>query len=114
MDIKSADQIAAHFLRGGLFENLVINEFVKEAYNRGENPDITFWRDSTGNEVDVLRYVNGKQNAYEIKSGATFSPDFFKGISKWAKLSGASSEQCFAVYNGHKEMKTSNGTVLRW
>ncbi|NLI37336.1 MAG: ATP-binding protein [Bacteroidales bacterium] len=114
LDIKSADQIAAHFLRGGLFENLVINEFVKEAYNRGENPDITFWRDSTGNEVDVLRYANGKQNAYEIKSGATFSPDFFKGISKWAKLSGASSEQCFAVYNGDKEMKTSNGTVLKW
>lgn len=114
LDIKSADQIATHFLRGGLFENVVINEFVKEAYNRGENADITFWRDSTGNEVDLLQYVNGKQNAYEIKSGATFSPDYFKSISKWAKLAGVSTEQCFVIYNGDKNMKTSEGEVIKW
>jgi len=114
LDIKSADQVATHCLRGGLFENLVINEFVKETYYKGENPDITFWRDSTGNEVDLLQYVNGKQNAYEIKSGATFSPDFFKGISKWTKLSGATSEQCFVIYNGDNNMKTSQGKVVTW
>ena len=114
LDIKSADQIATHFLRSGLFENLVINEFVKEAYNKGMNPDITFWRDSTGNEVDLLLYVDGKPHAYEIKSGATYSPDFFKGISKWAKLSDATPEQCFAIYNGDKSIKTSTGEVLTW
>lgn len=37
LDIKSAGQVVTHFLRGGLFENLVINEFVKEAYNKGGN-----------------------------------------------------------------------------
>lgn len=114
LDIKNAGQVATHFLRGGLFENMVINEFVKEAYNNGGNPDITFWRDSTGNEVDLLQNVNGQQNAYEIKSGATFSSDFFKGISKWAKLSGAMPERCFAIYNGETEMKTSQGSVLNW
>ena len=67
-----------------MFEKLVINEFVKESYNRGVEPGLSFWRDSTGNEVDLLRMVGGKQYAYEIKSGATYSPDFFKGISKWA------------------------------
>lgn len=114
LDIKSSEQIATHFLRGGLFENLVINEFVKGAYNKGENPDITFWRDSTGNEVDLLRYENGTSKAYEIKSGATYSPEFFKGINKWAKLSGALPEQCFAIYNGDREMKTSSGEVLKF
>lgn len=112
LDIKSAGQVATHFLRGGLFENLVINEFVKRSYNNGDNPEITFWRDSTGNEVDLLQYIDGKQNAYEIKSGATFSPDFFKGISKWARLSGATPEQCFAIYNGDTNIKTSNGEVI--
>ena len=57
-----------------MFENLVINEFVKESYNRGVEPGLSFWRDSTGNEVDLLRMVGGKQYAYEIKSGATYSP----------------------------------------
>lgn len=114
LEIQSAGQISTHFLRGGLFENLVINEFIKDAYNKGMEPNLTFWRDSTGNEVDLLRTEGGKQYAYEIKSGATYSSDFFKGISKWAKLSGATPDQCFAIYNGNREMKTSFGEVLSW
>ena len=114
LDIQNAEQITTHFLRGGLFENLVINEFVKESYNRGVEPGLSFWRDSTGNEVDLLRMVGGKQYAYEIKSGATYSPDFFKGISKWAKLSNTPTEQCFAIYNGDRDIKTSVGQVNGW
>jgi len=114
LNIKSTEQVTTHFLRGGLFENLVINEFVKESLNRGEEPNVNFWRDSTGNEVDLLQTVGSKQNAYEIKSGATYSQDYFKGVSKWAKLSGATSEQCFAIYAGEKSIKTSHGEVLSW
>lgn len=33
-------------------------------------------------------------------------------LSKWAKLSGAKPEQCFAIYNGDKDIKTSTGEVL--
>lgn len=40
--------------------------------------------------------------------------DFFKGIAKWAKLSGANPEQCFAIYNGEKNMKTSAGEIIKW
>ncbi|MDE7166775.1 MAG: ATP-binding protein [Bacteroidaceae bacterium] len=114
LDIRTAEQVSTHFLRGGLFENLVINEFIKSAYHKGEMPDVTFWRDSTGNEVDLLQYVSGKPHAYEIKSGATYSPNFFSGIAKWAKLSGAEPERCFAIYNGEKNMRTSTGELLKW
>lgn len=114
LDIRTPEEVSIHFLRGGLFENLVINEFIKTAYNKGEEPNLTFWRDSTGNEVDLLQYIGGKRYAYEIKSGATFSLDFFKGISKWAKLSGTDPEQCFVIYNGEKNMKTSTGKLTKW
>lgn len=114
LDIRNAEQVSTHFLRGGLFENLVINEFIKSAYHKGEMPDVTFWRDSTGNEVDLLQYVGGRPYAYEIKSGATYSPNFFSGIAKWAKLSGAEQEQYFAIYNGERNMKTSTGELLKW
>ncbi|MDE5610427.1 MAG: ATP-binding protein [Odoribacter sp.] len=114
LEIRTPEQVSTHFLRGGLFENLVINEFIKAAYNKGQESNLTFWRDSTGNEVDLLQNIDGKQHAYEIKSGATFSPDFFKGISKWAKLSGADPKQCFVIYNGEKDMKTSAGELIRW
>lgn len=114
LDIKDAGQVSTHFLRGGLFENLVINEFIKESYNQGNEPELYFWRDSTGNEVDLLQQVGNKQNAYEIKSGATYSQDYFKGIGKWAKLSGAEPRQCYAIYAGERGMKTSLGEVIPW
>jgi predicted AAA+ superfamily ATPase len=114
LEIKESTQVANHFLRGGLFENLVINEFVKESLNRGEEPQLNFWRDKTGNEVDLLQTIGNKQYAYEIKSGSTYSQDYFKGISFWAKLSGALPEQCNAIYTGETKLKTSKGEVLTW
>ncbi len=114
LEIKSASQVATHYLRGGLFENMVINEFIKCAFNSGNTPELTFWRDSTGTEVDLLSYVDGKPNAYEIKSGATFAPEYFKNISKWAKLSGASADACHVVYGGDNALSTSAGAVMPW
>lgn len=114
LGIKSADQIASHFLRGGLFENMVINEFVKDALNKGAEPEVTFWRDKAGNEVDMLQYDGSRQIAYEIKSGATFSSDYFTNLSLWAKLSGATPTQCNVVYGGEKDLKTSQGAVMAW
>ena len=114
LDIQTASQLSTHFLRGGLFENLVINEFIKAAYNQGQEPNLTFWRDSTGNEVDLLQYINGQPHAYEIKSGATFSPDFFKGIAKWAKLSGTPADRLSVIYAGEKDLMTQNGKVCAW
>lgn len=114
LDIKSAGQVRTHFLRGGLFENMVINSFVKKAWNVGEDADIRFWRDSQGNEVDLLVYSQGTPTAYEIKSGATFSPDFFSGLVKWAKLSGASPDQMNVVFGGDNNLKTSIGQLWAW
>ncbi|MFV0553497.1 MAG: ATP-binding protein [Mangrovibacterium sp.] len=114
LDIADATQIPTHFLRGGLFENLVINEFIKESMHGGKEPQVSFWRDSTGNEVDLIQTISGAQHAWEIKSGATYSSDFFKGISKWAQLSETPVEQLHAVYTGEKSMKTSKGNVIAW
>ena len=114
LDIKSPEQVAYHFLRGGLFENLVINEFVKRGYNQGGNYDIAFWRNSVGDEVDLLFRDNAMQQAYEIKSGATFSSDYFKGLKKWAALSNTPKDNCHVVYNGDNGLTTSYGNVLCW
>lgn len=114
LEIKSATQLTTHYLKGHLFENLVVNEFVKEFYNRGEEPAISFWRDKTGNEVDLLLQEADYQNAFEIKSGETFSPDYFKGVKYWAQLSGTSTENCFLIYNGNQSLKTSLGQVQPW
>ena len=114
LDIKSAGQVDSHFLRGGLFENLVINAFIKDGWNHGQQPDLRFWRDSQGNEVDLLVYDGEMPRAYEIKSGATFSTDFFKGLSKWAALSGATEDRLNVIYGGESSLNTSKGQLLAW
>lgn len=114
LGINSSEQLSSHFLRGGLFENLVINEVVKRYYNNARTPDITFWRDSTGNEIDLIEYEDDIIKAYEIKSGQTFSSDYFKGLIKWSALSKNSANLNFVVYNGSRQYKTSNGIVVPW
>ena len=57
---------------------------------------------------------NGKQIAYEIKSGATFTTDYFKGLKVWSKLSEIKSTDCHLIYGGDKKLETSAGTVIPW
>ncbi len=114
LDIQSDKQLDSHFLRGGLFENLVINEFIKKAYNETNSTTMSFWRDSSGNEVDLLISTGEHIQAYEIKSGSTFTKDYFKGISKWRNLSNIPNENCFAIYAGSKSLNTSLGKLIAW
>lgn len=112
LGISSVEQVATHFLRGGLFENLVINQFIKDGFNKGTVPDLTFWRDSSGNEVDLILTKGLEQYAYEIKSGATFSKEFFKGLTRWANLSDTPANRLNVIYNGDTDMQTSDGGVI--
>lgn len=114
LNITSVDQLSSHYLKGGLFENLVINELIKNSYNNALMPNLTFWRDSTGNEVDLIDYSFGERKAYEIKSSHTFSMEFFKGLIKWSQLSHNSENNNYVIYNGKEELKTSHGTVVPW
>ncbi|MBQ0115029.1 MAG: ATP-binding protein [Bacteroidales bacterium] len=114
LDIKSPSQVATHYQRGSLFENMVINSVIKRAWNNAATTDLRFWRDSQGNEVDLLQYDSEKPAAFEIKSGATFSPDYFKGLEKWAALSGAPSDHLSVVYGGEYALSTSQGELVPW
>jgi putative GTP-binding protein len=114
LGIRSAMQVNTHYLRGALFENLVINEFVKTSLHRGQEPILSFWRDKTGLEIDLVRYCGEETEVYEIKSSATYSSDFFKNLSKWSKLSGATPEQCHVIYDGEMDLTTTEGHVHAW
>ena len=71
-------------MRGHLFENMIVIEYLKRAYNKGRNGNLYFYRDSNGNEVDLLVKEGLKYMCIEIKSSSTFHPDFLKGIKTFA------------------------------
>ncbi len=105
MGIEDVSQLTIHPLRGGLFENLVVVDFLKRLYNKGKQNDLYFWRDNIGNEVDLLIQKSAKRYPVEIKSGQTISEEFFKGIRYWNKLT--NTEGGYLVYAGDTLQKRS-------
>ena len=112
LDIKSPEQLNTHYSRGSLFENMVINQFIKKAWNEGNNTDLRFWRDSQGNEVDLLVYDGETPSGYEIKSGETFQTSFFNGLNRWAKITNADSDHLHVIYGGANRLTTANGQLM--
>ena len=84
--IENAEQVITHPLRGALFENMVVAETLKYRFNRGRQPNLSFFRDSRGLECDVLYETGRGIHAIEIKSGATVSSDYFKSLNRVAEL----------------------------
>ena len=72
-------------LVGNLFENMVIAEALKARLNSGNTPDLYFYRDQRGFEIDMLLAANRKLYPYEIKSARTWSPDFSRNLKKFAE-----------------------------
>lgn len=72
-------------LIGNLFENMVIVEALKARLNSGNTPDMYFYRDHRGFEVDMLIADNRKLYPYEIKSARTWSSDFARNLKTFAE-----------------------------
>jgi predicted AAA+ superfamily ATPase len=81
LGIHTEEQASRDPLRGNLYENFIMTEIVKGALNKGIRPEIYFYRDSHGNEVDLIIREKGLITPIEIKSGSTFSAGFVKGWS---------------------------------
>lgn len=85
LGIDSPQQIENHTLRGELFENLAMVELIKQRLNEGLDPNITFYREHSGKEVDAI-ISSGGLHLYEIKSGKTFKKDFTKNMEYLSSL----------------------------
>lgn len=114
LGITSSDQLSTHYLRGEIFENMVINEYIKSQYADGLEPNIYFWRDSNQNEVDLLVERNGQLIAIEIKSSATINTTFFKTLKMFQTITGLPSESLMVVYGGDVDYQTQQGKFISW
>jgi uncharacterized protein len=83
LGITEARSMGTHPMRGPLFENMLMSEYGKYCRNFGLSNGLFFWRDNTGNEVDLLIERAGELWPVEMKSGATFQPEWRKGLHTW-------------------------------
>lgn len=114
LGIREPAQMAFHAQRGALFENLVVVERLKTRLNQGLPPDLYFWRDSQGLEVDLLEERGGELYPVEVKSGQTLAADFFKGLLRWNQLAGRAEGKAWLVYGGSQELRHGAIDVIPW
>lgn len=114
LGIRDATSLDTHAARGALFETYVVSELMKQRLNAGQPRDLYFWRDSAGNEVDVVIESAQGLQAIEIKSGSTFASDWTDGLKKWQKFAGEESIQPSLVFGGTDSHEREGVQVWGW
>lgn len=115
LNLTESSQLQSHYLRGHLFENMVIMEIVKHYANQGKEAAVYYWRDKTGNEIDCL--IETQQGMYliEIKSAQTYHAEFAKNIQYYVKLNaGRYVLNPIIVYTGEFKQRRENISLIPW
>lgn len=114
LGIQALEQIETHPLRGNIFETCIIAELMKSRLNKGERTNLFFWRDSNGNEVDVLIDQGSGLVPVEIKSGKTITREAFTGLLKWCSLAGNLAVEPVLIYGGSDSYRQGGVKVVGW
>lgn len=113
LGIQTPEQLATHAARGALFETMVVAEYLRDRWNRGDVSNLYFWRDSSGNEVDLLLDEAGILYPIEIKSGQTVASDMFKALKKWQTISESTVEPRL-VFGGEGAYPRNGVAIAGW
>jgi predicted AAA+ superfamily ATPase len=65
------DTLANGAMSGNIYETFIIAEILKSYYNDGKDPNMFFFRNTDGQEVDLLFYTDGTLYPVEIKKTAS-------------------------------------------
>jgi predicted AAA+ superfamily ATPase len=113
LKLSAVNQLITNPVKGALFENMIIAEYVKGMNHKNKIRDIWFWRDSEGHEVDLVVQEDITLNLIEIKATQTIMPDLFKGLAYFEKISGRKLTKTL-VYAGSENHERSQGKVKTW
>lgn len=114
LGIENEQQLATHPLRGAIFENFVVAEAYKQLTNRGKEPTLYFYRDSSQHEVDLLLQRGYQYEGYEIKSSQTFTREFLGGLHYLSKLLGDRLTRSAVIYAGAEQLDASHDGIINY
>jgi predicted AAA+ superfamily ATPase len=114
LKINDASSLKISRHKGNLFENYVINEYLKQNYHRNLILDFWFWRDAVGHEIDLIWQKSEKLNLVEIKATETVMPEMFRGLSYFEKFIPDLIESKTLVHTGLYNQNRTAGRVQTW
>lgn len=114
LGIRNESDLTTHPLRGNIFENMVVVEFLKSSYNRGELPNIFYYRDKSQREVDVVQEDGLKLDCFEIKSGKSFRSEWHDNLKYLQSLMPDSVNRTAVIYDGSQEQHSQFNALLNF
>jgi predicted AAA+ superfamily ATPase len=112
LGIENISHVKNHPLRGQLFENIAVVEALKYRYNLGKRDNLNFFRDSAGNEIDLIYNISHNLLPVEIKSGQTITSEYFKGLKIFKKVFPDLPYGQLVIYAGDKSQKRTDVKVI--
>ena len=112
--IHKAEDLYFHAARGAVFESFVIAELVKRKHHNNLNVDFSFWRDTTGHEVDCIIEHGSNLIPVEIKSGSTINRDYFNGLNYWLNLAKKIDNPAAIIYGGETTTVRNGIHIYSW
>ncbi len=100
LNLETPDQVSRDPLYGSLFENMVVADFHKHRLHQGKDPNLYFFRDSHGHEVDLLFSSGSTIMPIEIKTSGTYHSEMAKGLRYWMNLAGVKGVDPTVIYSG--------------
>lgn len=114
LGIRREDVLALHPLRGALFENWVVSEFIKARYNQGQPADLYFWRDNNGLEADLIFEQDNRLQMVEIKSGQTITSDTLRAGQRAIRMAEDEALTPWLIYGGDESYERSGVKIFGW
>ena len=112
LGIYEPKQLETHPLRGALFENMIVAEAMKSLSNLGLKRDLFFYRDSNGQEIDLIVDLAGTLLPIEIKASERFSAHFIKALNS-VRLSDTDAKT-WLVLGGDESYERLGVDVVAW
>jgi predicted AAA+ superfamily ATPase len=106
--IHTREELILSQYKGHVTETFAIYELLKERFNQGRPPELSFYRDKNGLEVDAIAQWNTKV-AIEVKSSTRPNAEFQKNLMKFVKLDEKNTYETKVFYLGDR-LFTINGT----
>ncbi len=113
LDIRNIEDITEK-QKGSLFENFVIADIYKQNEHQYKLIEYWYWRDSNGNEIDLLKKQGNHFDIYEIKSSKTILPKMTKGLDYFDNISNKKVKSKTLIYAGEENQNRSNFLVRSW
>lgn len=114
LGIETENQMQRDPLRGYLFENLVILELMKIRLNKGLDPNLYFFRDVVGNEVDVLIQKGSEITPVEIKASMTYNSSLLKNLNYFSIIAKGKVSKSYLIYAGKIEQEINNTQLVNY